>query len=323
MKESESTLSIGIDVGATKIAAALVTAKGEIIALRQVDTNAAEGAQNVLNRIAHLENELAQFSTTDSKIIPNSIVGIGIGIPGQVNSKEGIVRDAVNLGWDEVYLVEEIQARSEFSYPIWIDTDANACTIGEFFFGAARDCRDFVFISIGSGLGAGVFSNGKLVVGATWKAAELGHLSLDGDGLACACGLRGCAETILSGTGLIKIVSESLEQGKFDSRLNVEKELNTEMIVAAALDQDELALSAFSKIGRHLGTIIAICASVTNPSMVVIGGGLGLAAFELITPPAWSEIKRHILPSLYSELKIVPSQLVSSAVGAASLPLYC
>jgi glucokinase len=310
---------IGIDVGATKIAAALVTSNGKVRAAQQIETRADQETQYVLDRIAGLINKLAAFSAQAHDTKTGLLLGVGIGIPGQVNAKEGIVREAVNLGWDEVCLSQEIGERLDKELPIWIDTDTNASTLGEFYYGAARNCQDFVYISIGSGLGAGIMVHGALVSGATWKGAELGHLSLDPNGLACKCGLYGCAETIVSGPGLLNLTNNLLSQKRHISYLSEENELTTTAIISAALNGDELALAAFSEMGRHLGIVISICAAVINPALVVIGGGLGLASFSLIVPAARREIEQRILPSLHTKLKILVSEVPSSALGAASL----
>ncbi len=312
-------MAIGIDVGGTKIAAALVSTDGIVHAARQEQTRVDEGIQAVINQIVRLVNDLAGSSTSNLDRNQISLLGVGIGIPGQVNTKDGIVRDAVNLGWGEVYLVNQLQFRLKNEFPVFIETDTNASTLGEFTFGAARGCQDFVYISIGSGLGAGLIINSKLVLGATWKAAELGHISFDPDGLPCACGLRGCIETIVSGPGMLNLVTQHISQGKYPTRLSIDPDLTTIEVVSAAFDGDDLALAVFSKMGRYLGILISFCATLINPSLIVIGGGLGLAAFDLIIPTVWQEIKRRTLFSVYSELKIMPSQQVSSAIGAASL----
>jgi len=315
-------LAIGIDVGATKIAGALVTPGGRALVARQVDTRVDQGVGGVLDRIAQLIDELAAFSTAGSQPEPVALLGVGIGIPGQIDPRDGAVRQAVNLGWAEVYLVRELQARMAWELSIAVETDANTGALGEFYFGAARYCQDFIYVSVGSGLGAGAISNGRLVKGVTGKAAELGHLSLDPHGFPCVCGLRGCAETIVSGPGLLRLVRGSLARGETGSRLGVEEALTAEAVVSAALDGDEPALAALSEIGKHLGTVISIGVSVLNPTLIVIGGGLGLAAFDLLVPAAWEEIERRTLPSLHSHLEILPARQTSSAVGAASLPLF-
>ncbi|MBN1148510.1 MAG: ROK family protein [Anaerolineales bacterium] len=321
MEDRPQSLAIGIDVGATKIAGALVTPDGMALVSRQVGTQADQGVGRVLDRIAELIEELASCSSSESRSQPAQLLGVGIGIPGQIDPSDGAVRQAVNLGWDQVYLLRELKARLRVELPIWVETDANACTLGEFYFGAGRGCQDFIYTSIGSGLGAGAICNGRLVTGVTGKAAEFGHMSLDPDGLPCVCGLRGCAETIVSGPGLLRLAAEYLQRGAHPSRLSVAEELTPMTIVAAALGGDQLALAAISEIGRHLGIVLSFGVSVLNPALIVIGGGLGLAAFDLLAPAAWKEMQRRILPSLYSRLEILPSRQVSSAVGAASMPL--
>jgi predicted NBD/HSP70 family sugar kinase len=159
------------------------------------------------------------------------------------------------------------------------------------------------------------------VRGTTWKAAELGHISLDPEGQRCKCGQRGCVETIVSGPGLLKLVDESVRQGKYPSPLAGEKPISTIDVITAAREGDELAQTALAEMGCHLGIVIAICVSVINPALIVIGGGLGLAAFNFLVPAAKEELNRRVLPSLNTHLEILPSGLESSAIGAASLVL--
>jgi glucokinase len=315
MQNRSNSLAIGVDLGATKIAAALVAPDGSVLLARQAPTNAEGGEWSVLNRIASQINALIDSA-------PEKILGIGIGTPGQVNSKEGIVRNAVNLGWGQVQLVDEIRARLSQDLPVWIQKDANASALGEYYFGAARGCPDFIYLSIGSGLGGGILSNGYLVTGANWNAAELGHLSLDPAGYLCTCGLRGCAETIVSGPGLATLVRDYISQSRFSTRIEPDDDLNPEAILEAAHAGDELAQKAFFEVGRQLGIVMAACTSALNPALFVIAGGLGLAAFDLIIPPAKQELERRVLPASYRDLQISPSSLTSSAVGAASLAWY-
>jgi glucokinase len=321
MAKPASFSMIGIDVGATKIAAALVSSRGQVLATRHLKTLTEQGAGRVIERMIRLANELIDLTTESKDVSDSPFLGIGIGIPGQVNSREGTVREAVNLGWGEVILVAEMGRGLIHEVPVRIDTDTNASTLGEFYFGAARGCGDFAFISIGSGLGAGIFVDGRLVAGTTWKAAELGHISLNPDGPTCKCGQRGCAETIISGPGLLKLADEYIRQGKYSSRLVGVKPITTSNVIRAAREGDELAQAALARMGRHLGMVIAICVSVINPAMVVIGGGVGLAAFDLLVPATKKELGRRVLPSLHEHLEIVPSGLKSSAVGAACLVL--
>jgi glucokinase len=311
--------AIGLDVGATKIAAGLINSKGQVCSSKLINTQPDLGVQSVIARMVSLIEELSSHSTNEHDHSCGSILGIGIGIPGQIASEDGIVYDAVNLGWNEVHLKREIKKRFKFEFPIWIETDTNASTMGEYYFGTARGIRDFVYISIGSGLGGGLFIDGELHIGMNGKAAELGHLSLDPNGRECVCGLRGCAETIVSGSGLTNIVNGYLAENKYPTKFHSMSDITVPAIVSAAKNGDVLAMAAVSKMGRCLGIVIANCLSIIDPDLIVIGGGLGSASFDMILTPIKQEIGRRILPSIHRNIKIKRTDQPSSAHGAASL----
>lgn len=320
------TLAIGVDLGGTKIASALVTADGTVVDSCQQLTRPEEGFAAVLERIAGQIEHLAGLAT-------HKILGIGLGTPGQVYAKTGLVLNAVNLGWEEVNLLDELRIRLAerkkdgslivaSDLPLWIQKDTNASAVGEYYFGAARNCPDFVYLGIGSGLGGGIIASGRLIVGANSIASDLGHLSLDPKGLPCACGGRGCAETIVSGPGLMGLVRRFLQEQRYPSILNISSDLSTQDVLAAARSGDKLSQAALAEVGRNLGIVMAACVSVLNPALVVIAGGLGLAAFDEIMPAALQEIRKRNTPACYQNLKVARSQLISSAVGAASLVWY-
>ena len=309
------TLAIGLDLGGTKIAAALVTDSGELLATRSLPTLPDEGPAAVLERIARLANELSH----EARQHPVKLLGVGIGSPGLLNPESGVVYNAVNLGWRDVRLADEVRALLDESLPVWVQKDGNASAIGEYVFGAAKDCADFLYLSIGTGLGGGLFAGGQLIGGANWNATELGHISLDPLGRECRCGLRGCAETVLSGDGLVALFRDLQPTGAADDDLH---NTNPAGILQAAKNNAPVALAAMTEMGRQLGIVIAFCAAVTNPALVVIGGGLGLAVFDLVVPRARMELEKRVLQASYAGLQIVPSLQVSSAVGAASLAWY-
>lgn len=304
--------AIGVDLGATKIAAALVAPNGEVLASYQALTGAAEGPDAVLARLAAGIDVLAAQA-------PGPVGGVGIGSPGLVDHASGVVCNAVNLGWGEVHLAAGVRARLEHDLPIWAEKDTNASALGEYYFGAGQDCPEFVFISIGSGLGGGVIANGRLLTGANGYAAELGHLSLDPEGPVCACGLRGCSETVVSGPGLVALTRSLLASPSTPTRLSLDEGLTPAKILEAARQGDELARAAFAGMGAALGVVLAACVAVLNPARFVLGGGLGLAAFDLIIPAARGELERRVPPLGWRDLQIVPSRLVSSAIGPACL----
>jgi glucokinase len=292
------SLAIGIDLGATKIAAALITHTGEVVVAKQVETNALAGFEFVADRVAALIEALYETA-------PEPIAGIGIGSPGQVDLNTGVVKDAVNLGWQTVSLVAAIKARLKQNTPIWIQKDTNASAFGEYVCGAACGCPDFVYLSLGSGLGSAALANSRLINGAT-NGSDLGHLVIDPiGGRPCGCGLRGCAETVVSGPGLLMVMRDLMQAQPGQSSGEKQSDMTTSAVIAAAQAGDQIARLAFAKVAEWLGIVMAACVGVLNPMKIVLGGGLGLAAFDWLAPGAERELHQRVLPKGYAHLKIV------------------
>ena len=318
MPSSQEQFAIGIDIGATKIASVLLSETGEVIQSSQLLTIAEEGTEEVLDKVAEQILVLARQS-------PGALMGVGIGSPGKVDAAQGVVYNAVNLGWDEVPLTEEIASRikrTANAVPIWIQKDANLSALGEQYFGAGQSLRDFVYLGIGSGLGAGLISDGHLITGSDWYAADVGHLSVDPEGPLCVCGGRGCAETIASGPGLTRVARQMLANPPTNTLLSNGVELTPTDILAAARQGDHLALKALAEVGRVLGVIMSACTVILNPSRIVVGGGLGLAGYDFIVPAARQELVRRTTPASRGVLDVLPSQVESPAIGAACLVWY-
>ena len=315
MSASHEQFAIGIDIGATKIASVLLSEKGEVLHSSQMLTLAENGPQAVFDKVADQIRDLIQQS-------PGAVAGIGIGSPGKVDSDLGKVYNAVNLGWTEVNLVEEVSRRVDETLPVWIQKDANLSALGEYYFGACQGLRDFVYLGIGSGLGAGIISGGHLLTGGDWYAADVGHLSVDPEGMPCVCGGRGCAETAASGPGLVRVTQQLLATSPRDSLLAEGADLTPADVLAAAGEGDNLARKALSEVGRVLGVIMSACTAILNPSRYVIGGGLGVAGYDFIIPAAREELLRRTIPEHRSLLDIVPSRVESPAIGAACLVWY-
>jgi glucokinase len=306
----DSQLSIGIDLGATKIAAALINNKGQIFSTRKALTNAIESPQSVCERISKIINELRDEAK-------ENIIGIGIGAPGLVNMDKGIVINSVNLGWRNVEFVRYVQNNLLLHLPIYLLTDTLAFALGEYHFGAAKDHNHLLLITIGSGLGGGIVTDGRLVIGANGYAGAIGHFSLDLSGRQCACGIYGCPEATISGSGLISIVREFIKDNILETSLIESDDMSPQIILDAARSGDKLALEAFKEIGKNLGAVMAACVAILDPEIVVIGGGLGKASYDVIQPIAKRELKNRIPPEIFSRLLFSPSLIESSAMGAA------
>jgi len=307
-----ASLAIGVDMGATKIAVALANEAGQILAEARRPTLPEDGPEAVLDRMAQgIREVMAQA--------PGPIAGIGIGSPGRVDPVAGTVSAAANLGWDVVDLAGGITRRLDNGLSVYIAKDANAEILGEIFFGAAQGERDCVYLGIGSGLGGGIVSDGRLVIGAHHTGGEIGHLVLDPDGRACACGQHGCAETVLSGPGLVATARSLADAGRFATTLLVDSTLSVGAILAAAKAGDALGQAAVAEMGRWLGMALAANVALVDPALIVIGGGAGRTAFDQIVPLARRELARRVLPGAADRLEIRPSRLASSALGAACL----
>lgn len=315
MLSTTEKFAIGIDIGGTKIASVLLSEKGNLIDSSQVLTLASEGTGAVFDKVADQVLDLARQK-------PGAVVGVGIGSPGKVDSSRGVVQDAVNLGWSEVNLAEEISSRIGGDLQVWIQKDANLNALGEYYFGACQGCTDFIYIGVGSGLGAGILSNGHLITGSDWYAADIGHLSIDPEGPLCLCGGRGCTELVASGPGLVRVTRQRLADSSTRSILSDTAELTPSDVLAAACEGDVLALEALDEVGRALGIVMSACAVILNPSRFVIGGGLGLAGFDFIVPAIREEMVRRTLPSHRGKMEIVRSRVESPAIGSACLVWY-
>ena len=313
---SVENFAIGIDIGATKIASVLLSERGETVDTSQMLTLPDEGMEAIFDKVAEQILELARQK-------PGAVMGVGIGSPGKVDSSRGVVYNAVNLGWNEANLVQEISSRIGGSLPVWIHKDTNLNALGEFYFGACQSCTDFIYMGVGSGLGAGIISNGHLITGGDWYAADVGHLSIDPDGPYCVCGGRGCAELIASGPGLVRVTKDMLASSSAGSILADHlRELTPAEVLAAAGKGDPLALEALTEVGRVLGIVMSACTVILNPSRFVIGGGLGLAGFEFMVPAIREELSRRTIPNHRSQMDILPSRVESPAIGAACLVWY-
>jgi glucokinase len=304
--------AIGIDIGGTKIAYAVLHRDGEVIDSLQTPQSKGLPASTVISEMAA---QILQLATKHE----NPPAGIGIGCPGQVDPKSGLVKNAVNLGWYDINLVEEIKSRLPFNIPVFIKKDADANLLGEYRYGSARGFSNVVYICIGSGLGCSIISDGRLVEGAAGTAGGIGHIRLEGNEEICPCGLIGCAETLISGPGLVNRMKKLIFSPNLEINPAILDNLTPAHIVAAAKTGDHIARQAMNDLSEALGHVIAVCISIVNPEVIVIGGGFGMAAFNEILPAAKFVMEQHALPHTYENLQIIPASRQSSAVGAASL----
>lgn len=304
-------LAVGVDIGGTKIAFALVSREGDVLAENRLPTLPKEGAPAVLDRIAAgIRDLLAQAG--------RPVDGIGIGCPGYVNPHTGICHRAVNLDWTDVPLRDDLLRRLALDLPVAVHRDTNAGAVGEWMFGAGRGQSDFVYAAIGTGMGFGAVTGGRLLLGRGFQAMEFGHVSFDPHGRLCRCGLRGCAEAYVSGVGLLAGYHE--HRADFPaSPLALMADVTAGDILFAAGRGDALALCLLDEASDRLAAALACCVGMTDPGLFIIGGGLGLALYDRLMPGLEERVRARTLPVTHGHLRFARSQVTSSAAGAAAL----
>lgn len=304
-------LAIGVDIGGTKIAFALVDGQGQALAEHCLPTLADEGAEAVLDRVGLGIRYLLERAG-------GTVAGVGIGSPGLLNPHTGIVHNATNLGWHDVPILDEVRHRLAVDLSLWLEHDANAGALGEFYFGAARGHQDFVYLALGTGLGGGAVVGGEPFRGGNYRALEIGHMPFSPGGRLCRCGMRGCPEMYASGVGLLAGAREHSPEYP-QSKLASASDLTTTAILDAAHAGDALALAVMNEATDWLVGVMICCMGTLNPSFFVIGGGLGHAGAKWFVDGAKQRFHARTVPEVYPPVEVVVSQVASSAVGAACL----
>jgi glucokinase len=308
-------VTLGIDVGGTNTAFGFVDVNGKCIVESSIPTKAHNSAADLFSRL-HPEIEKL-YSTISDKYL---LKGIGVGAPN-ANYYRGTVENPPNLKWGVVNVVEIL--KQYYDVPVAITNDANASAIGEMLFGAAKGMKDFIVITLGTGLGSGVVVDGKLVYGSDGFAGEIGHTVYDPNGRQCGCGKKGCLETYASATGIKRTVMGLLGSSNEDSALrNVNyNDLDSKMIYTSALAGDKLAKEAFEITGDILGLKLADAVAVTSPEAIILFGGLALAG-DMIINPTKKSLEENLFHVFKNKVKVLPSGLPegnSAVLGSAAL----
>jgi glucokinase len=249
------------------------------------------------------------------------IRGIGIGAPNG-NYYRGTIEYAPNMKWKGIIPLAQY-FKLAFGVPCYLTNDANAAAIGEMMFGKAKNIKDFIMITLGTGLGSGIVANGNLIYGHDGFAGELGHVIVKENGRQCGCGRKGCLETYASVTGIKRTVVRMLEGNHLSSELEgiTYNQLSGKMIEQAALNGDKVALDAFKFTGNVLGKALANSVAFSSPKMIVLFGGLAQAG-NLIVKPTKAAMEKHLLRIYKSKVPIIISGLKgneAALLGAAAL----
>jgi glucokinase len=308
---------VGIDIGGTNIVVGTIAEDGsEMVGLVSAPTIAEQGADAVLDRIVKLAR--ASMGAARGK----DIAGVGIGSPGPLNTKTGIVLLTPNLGWTNFPLRDRLAAALD--RPAVLDNDANCAIFGEWWRGAARGTEHVVGLTIGTGIGGGIVLGGAIYRGASDIAGEIGHMTIDANGRHCKCGNYGCLEAYASGPAIAGRAVEGIEAGVDTSLPRYVAgdltRITAQVVYEAAHDGDDFALEVVKDTARFLGAGVANIINIFNPQVVVICGGVTLAGDRLFVPLR-SEVKRRAFKPAVDVCRIVPGELTGTAgvYGAAAV----
>lgn len=308
----QKEVSVGIDIGGTNTEFGLVDIVGNVLKTSRISTSK---HQNFDDYLVYLVDSI--------KLLTNNykIRGVGVGAPN-ANYYNGTIEHAPNLKWKGIIpFSKKLEANLE--WPVVLTNDANAAAIGEMLFGGAKGMKNFVVITLGTGVGSGIVVNGELVYGHDGFAGEIGHSIVIPGGRNCACGRQGCIEPYASASGVVMTAKEMLDNYQGDSLLKQYKvsELNSRLIAEAAENKDELALQVFDYTGKMLGLKLSDTVAHLSPEAIVIFGGVARAG-EILLRPIQKYLDEYSLNILKGKTKILASQISgdkAAILGASAL----
>jgi glucokinase-like ROK family protein len=297
---------IGMEIGVDFILAILTDFKAQVLWRHREDTNLAKGQEAILAKAL----DIVRQALTVGESTHSPVLGIGIGIPGLVDVSSGTLLFAPNLKWHDVPLRQVFS--QEFDVPVFVDNEANVAALGERYFGAAQGSKDFIYLSIGVGLGGGIVLDGQLYRGIGGYAGEIGHMTIMSNGERCNCGNRGCWETLVSQTALVNRVRKAVEAENASRVSQLVKgqpeRISIPIIVEAAAEGDKVARQALEETGDYLGIGIANLINAFNPELIIFGGVMSLASDYLLPaiektlderPLAWLRRMVRVMASSY------------------------
>lgn len=309
----EKKYVVGVDLGGTKIYTALVDLEGNVKKEIIVKTEAEQGDVAVLNKI------LNTIDTVLEDIDIKEVLAIGVGSPGPLDIKNGVIVYTPNLPFKNFNIVKPI--KEKYNLPTYLDNDANVATLGEFMFGTGKGTENMVFVTVSTGIGGGAIINGRLFRGSTGNALEVGHMTIMKNGPRCGCGNDGCAESLGSGTAIGRSAKEAVKSNAITT-LKDYSDVTAKEVFDEAKKGDRVANEILTNALSYLGITIANIANTFDPDMIVIGGGVvngGDIVLEIIK----KEVENRCLRSISGNCKIEKAMLDGKAgmLGAAALAI--
>ena len=304
----------GVDIGGTTVKLGLFDAEGGVFDKWEIPTRIQENGSHILPDIAESIKQKIQ----EKQIKLEEIAGVGVGAPGPID-EEGVVHRAVNLGWETFSIKQTLE--DILHVPVRAGNDANVAALGEMWKGGGQGSSDLIMVTLGTGVGGGIITGGRVLTGVAGAGGEIGHIHVDDtETECCGCGNKGCLEQYASATGITRLAKKKLEESDKDSILR-NKEVTAKTVFDAVKQKDALAMEVAEEFGKYLGDGLAVIASVVNPEAIVIGGGVSKAGEILM-----DYIKPYFIKNVFHanrEVRFVLATLGNDAgiYGAAKLVL--
>ena len=304
-----SNFSIGVDLGGTNLRIAAVNQQGELMEKVTLGTRVALGKDHVIHEMCEAIRVLAvKYGDV------GTLQGIGVGVPGIIDMKTGMLRESPNLpGWAGSPVQAEIEQR--LGTRVVLENDANVAALGEKWLGAAKHVDDMIMLTLGTGVGGGIVLEGRIWHGMTGMAGEFGHMTVEPEGPPCGCGNRGCVEQYASATAVVRMAREAIASGRAPGLARAassDPEFNAKAVYNLAIQGDEEARKIFGRLGRALGICVANLVNAFNLPMYVVGGGVA-SAWEAFSPFVFEELRQRSL--IYAAT--APRALLSDGQGAS------
>ena len=310
-------IAIGIDIGGMSIKGAAVDSNGRVYEKFSMPFIKGEPGEETIRKLAETVKEYIAANGLENKI-----AGIGLGSPGTLDIKNGVVNYANNLGWENLHVADIFH--EILPYPVRLTNDANAASLGEAKFGAGKSYDNIIMLTLGTGVGGGIIINGKLYEGNEGKGAELGHSVIVVDGEQCTCGRRGCLETYASATALIRETKKAMHANRRSLMWKICPDIDLvggKVPFEAAKQGDKVAIDVLDNYIKYLGEGILNFCNIFRPNVVVLSGGIANAGDYL-----FDRVNKYIADRNYGykmtpEVKVVPAELGydSGKIGAAAL----
>jgi len=316
--QNKRTPGLAVDLGGTKILAAVLSPDGKVISRMYCLTLANKGFEAIINRLLSVAGQVL----AKAKLRPTDLLGIAIAAAGIIDVKKGIIATSPNLpGWHNVPLGKIVA--DKIGSTTYLINDASAAALGEHLFGVGQGAENMVYLTVSTGIGGGLIIGGELYLGADGCAGELGHITIEPHGPKCGCGNAGCLEVLASGTAMAREAGERIMRGEASYIVqllegNMEN-LTAEIVAAAARKGDQLACEVVAKAANYLGIGLANLVNIFNPDVIVIGGGVSKMG-EMLLRPVRKVVKDRAFQLPARTVRIVRSRLGDDAgiIGAAA-----